>query len=303
MRPTSTCQVLWMNKIVSFGATNNPRKLHQRPLHNTKMTAWCAVSYGGIISPYFFEVKVGRTVNRQRWAVHGHSGKYLCETAEVSVVPTTQSNCSLGTDFHGSFQGDISRPRGYCVNVRSVVLPLFPSDTILCRFWPATCWPLSTHPSPLLSTDFPCGPLSLPSCSYISGCSRLVDQSAATCSRWFLARGIFYPEDGGDTFLRKVGSHNIYTSPHTRRRHSSQSQTWKPQILQIYFSFREHQLALPLVSSFGTGLLSSGLCQKHGVRDTATNTDELKQRIRERMKSYNALWHPCQLNSWSVLNK
>jgi hypothetical protein len=29
---------------------------------------------------------------------------------------------------------------------------------------------------------------------------------AATCSSWFLARGFFYPEDGGDTFLRNVGS-------------------------------------------------------------------------------------------------
>jgi hypothetical protein len=27
-----------------------------------------------------------------------------------------------------------------------------------------------------------------------------VAQSAATCSRWFLDRGFFYPEDGGDTF-------------------------------------------------------------------------------------------------------
>jgi hypothetical protein len=26
--------------------------------------------------------------------------------------------------------------------------------------------------------------------------------AAATCSHWFLARGFFYPEDGGDTFLR-----------------------------------------------------------------------------------------------------
>jgi hypothetical protein len=26
-------------------------------------------------------------------------------------------------------------------------------------------------------------------------------QSAATCSSWFTARGFFYPEDGGDTFL------------------------------------------------------------------------------------------------------
>jgi hypothetical protein len=47
-------------------------------------------------------------------------------------------------------------------------------------------------------------------------------QSATTCSRWFFARGFFYPEDGGDTFLRNVGSiHKIYTAPHDRRRHSS----------------------------------------------------------------------------------
>jgi hypothetical protein len=45
-------------------------------------------------------------------------------------------------------------------------------------------------------------------------------QSVATCSRWFLARGFFYPEDVGDTFLRNVGSHKIYTAPHPRRRHS-----------------------------------------------------------------------------------
>jgi hypothetical protein len=43
-------------------------------------------------------------------------------------------------------------------------------------------------------------------------------QSAATCSRWFLARGFFCPEDGGDTFLRNVGSHKNYTAPHPRRK-------------------------------------------------------------------------------------
>jgi hypothetical protein len=36
-----------------------------------------------------------------------------------------------------------------------------------------------------------------------------------------LARGFLYPEDRGDTFLRNVGSHKIYTAPHPRRRHSS----------------------------------------------------------------------------------
>jgi hypothetical protein len=46
-------------------------------------------------------------------------------------------------------------------------------------------------------------------------------QTAATCSRWFLVRGFFYPEDGGDTFLQNVGSHKNYTAPHPRKRHSS----------------------------------------------------------------------------------
>jgi hypothetical protein len=37
-----------------------------------------------------------------------------------------------------------------------------------------------------------------------------------------LARGFFYLENGGDTFLRNVGSfHRLYTAPHPRRRHSS----------------------------------------------------------------------------------
>jgi hypothetical protein len=31
----------------------------------------------------------------------------------------------------------------------------------------------------------------------------------------------FWVEDGGDTFLRNVGSHKIYTAPRPRRRHSS----------------------------------------------------------------------------------
>jgi hypothetical protein len=39
--------------------------------------------------------------------------------------------------------------------------------------------------------------------------------AAATCSRWFLARKFFYPEDGGDTILRNVGSHRNYTAPTT----------------------------------------------------------------------------------------
>jgi hypothetical protein len=48
-----------------------------------------------------------------------------------------------------------------------------------------------------------------------------VAQSATTYSRWFLAHGFFYPEDGDDTLLRNVGPYKIYTAPYPRRRHSS----------------------------------------------------------------------------------
>jgi hypothetical protein len=41
--------------------------------------------------------------------------------------------------------------------------------------------------------------------------------SAATCSRWFLARRVFYPEDAGYTFLRNVRLHKIYTAPHHKK--------------------------------------------------------------------------------------
>jgi hypothetical protein len=40
-----------------------------------------------------------------------------------------------------------------------------------------------------------------------------------------------HPNDGGDTFFRNVGSYNSHTTSHARRRHSSESPPWKPQIL------------------------------------------------------------------------
>ena len=33
---------------------NNPRELHQRPLHNPKVTVWCAMGSFGVWGPYFF---------------------------------------------------------------------------------------------------------------------------------------------------------------------------------------------------------------------------------------------------------
>jgi hypothetical protein len=99
--------------------------------------------------------------------------------------------------------------RSYWVNARSVALDFSPSPTDPLPLVDLPLLPagmtFTTHPTPLRSVDFPCGLLSLSLCSYIAGCFRLVAQSAATCSRWFPARGFFYPEDGGDMFLRNVG--------------------------------------------------------------------------------------------------
>ena len=37
-----------------FLAAENPRELHQRPLHTAKVSVWCGISTVGIAGPYFF---------------------------------------------------------------------------------------------------------------------------------------------------------------------------------------------------------------------------------------------------------
>jgi hypothetical protein len=46
------------------------------------------------------------------------------------------------------------------------------------------------------------------------------------------------PEDGGDTFLRNIGSNHNYTAPDPRRRLSTYTSPWKPQILQRNISLQ-----------------------------------------------------------------
>ena len=40
---------------VRFLGWEKPDICEQRPLHSVKITVWCAVSYNGIIGPYFLE--------------------------------------------------------------------------------------------------------------------------------------------------------------------------------------------------------------------------------------------------------
>jgi hypothetical protein len=99
-------------------------------------------------------------------------------------------------------------PRSYWVNSCSVALAFSPPPTrspAACSH-PSLpdCMIFTTDPTPLLSIDFFHVAYSLSPC-YLAGCFRLVAQSEATCSRWFLALRFLYSEDGGNTLLRNVG--------------------------------------------------------------------------------------------------
>lgn len=52
-----------------YWANDNPRELHQQPLHSEKITVWCELLKVGIIGPYFFEDERGHavTVNSERY--------------------------------------------------------------------------------------------------------------------------------------------------------------------------------------------------------------------------------------------
>ncbi|PNF25374.1 hypothetical protein B7P43_G10917, partial [Cryptotermes secundus] len=53
---------------IRYWSGNNPRELHERPLHSDKVTVWCALSIVGVIVPYFFEEgNHAVTVNSQRY--------------------------------------------------------------------------------------------------------------------------------------------------------------------------------------------------------------------------------------------
>lgn len=42
------------NQHFRYWAAEDPREFHTRPLHSPKVTVWCAVSFIGVIGPYFF---------------------------------------------------------------------------------------------------------------------------------------------------------------------------------------------------------------------------------------------------------
>jgi hypothetical protein len=66
-----------------YWTPENPRQLHERPLHSQKVTVWCAVSTRGVIGPYFSEDERGNetTVTSERYV----------KTLETFVVEQLQN--------------------------------------------------------------------------------------------------------------------------------------------------------------------------------------------------------------------
>jgi hypothetical protein len=71
-------------------------------------------------------------------------------------------SCGLNWRFGGTYRFHLqdrkTRERGTSVSSWLQHTPPPPPDMILYRLWPASCWRISTDPSPPLSIDFPCAP-------------------------------------------------------------------------------------------------------------------------------------------------
>lgn len=72
-----------------YWAADNPRQLHQKPLHSLKVSVWCGISKLGIIGPYFFEENdTTVTVNSVRYV--NMLRNFLAPTLRELNVDTTR---------------------------------------------------------------------------------------------------------------------------------------------------------------------------------------------------------------------
>jgi hypothetical protein len=132
----------------------------------------------------------------------------------IQLVPT----------FHKSLSDTLSSSSDWTLQENYSDFQLYCQLLLACRYIASgRTTAQKTHPFPSngrpSTAEHVTSGMCLP--SRCLGMGICVSVAAATCSRWLLACGFFYPEDGGDTFLRNVDSHKIYTAPHPRRRHSS----------------------------------------------------------------------------------
>ena len=98
-----------------YWAENNPRELHECPLHCPRVTVWCAVAEFCIWGPYFFEEdNVTVTVNSNRYCdmletfLRPKLNKYAPRYGQC-LVSTGLGNSPHFSTYDGNFEGDVSR--------------------------------------------------------------------------------------------------------------------------------------------------------------------------------------------------
>jgi hypothetical protein len=110
-----------------YWAENNPRQIHERPLHSPKVTVWCTISDLGIWGPYFFEEdNVTVTVNSHRY----------CEMLETFLRPNFDELNNIQNVW---FQQDGATAHT-ALHVMGILREMFPGHLISMRgdiVWPA----------------------------------------------------------------------------------------------------------------------------------------------------------------------
>jgi hypothetical protein len=80
-----------------YWAPDNPRKIHQRPLHSSKVTVWCSVASFGVVGPYFLRT---RTVLQQLWR---HRVTLTC--SKPSWIPRLTASDATVESYGGDRMG------------------------------------------------------------------------------------------------------------------------------------------------------------------------------------------------------
>jgi len=120
-----------------YWADSNPKEIHERPLHSSKVTAWCAVSSHGVIGPYVFE-------NEERITIAVTSDRYV-EMLQSFVAPALNNFTKPGfntTVRHRTLQGNQWQLCENCsVTVSSQDSVKFPGpqDHRICPFLIFSC--------------------------------------------------------------------------------------------------------------------------------------------------------------------
>ena len=109
-----------------FWASENPKEVHERPLHTAKVTVWCGITSSRIIGPYFFEDDNGDAIS-----VNGHRYRQMIQEY---LLPEIRDNNTENTFFQQD--GATAHTAAATMQMLKVIFP----NRLISRFgdilWP-----------------------------------------------------------------------------------------------------------------------------------------------------------------------